>query len=151
MEQNIFLPLLIIAGSFIVFSCQNIPKDSDLGEQAVSIEAGVPEPEPGQDDFLLILNENPDFQEYKAGYPDFYLLSQEKLTPEAIKNKTDSLRGGPHEAFITTYENLTGTDLYEVHFRDPRTKNELVTIIDLDTKKIEQIYLWVKVDAGAEA
>ena len=136
-------PWGIIAALLLLSSC---------GKQATEVVIDEQTLPPGPADFLAILEQDADFQEYKAGYPDYSFKSQEQLTPEVIEAKVANLTGGPHEAFIATYENLTGTDsLYEVRFGDPMTGNELVAIVDTSTDKVEQIYLWVNVKAGVAA
>ena len=144
---------ICMVGIFILASCQkDVVTGNAVQKQRLTIQEPPAVPEPGLADFLAILENNPDFQEYTQGYPDYTLKSQEKLTADVVRQKVDALRGGPHEVFVKTYEGLPVSDsLYEVRFNDPRTKNELVAMVDIETKKVHQIYLWVRVDVGASA
>lgn len=90
--------------------------------------------QPSEELFLEILKTNEDGLNYMEKNPDTKVINWEKISPnqfEELENQTQ---------FKALYEDLPQKDLYRVDFKSDNSELSLMTIIDLENKKVINIY-----------
>lgn len=105
--------------------------------------------EPSNVNYIKILEQNKDYQEYSqdffskySRYPEFTMNSDVLLTKQYIEQKLAEINNTGMQAYSIVFENLTGSNnLHLIELKETQDANKgLIAVIDLDKKEALKVY-----------